>query len=447
MRVRTTRHPVPGNCNSHGEVSVKSASGNKIYVGDNLDVMHGMNSGSVDLIYLDPPFNSKRIYAAPIGSSADKKAAAKGKTAGFDDIWNWNDDVDIRLESFYDDHTDLFDYIQTAGRIHGLPMKAYLTFMAQRIIEMHRVLKDTGSLYLHCDPTASHYLKIILDYVFQRHNFRNEILWCYTGPARRQKRFARKNDCIFFYTKSENNTFNVQRVPFDKATLARRKYSETKKGGIKFKGMTKAALDEGKAISNWWADIPSGGQISRNELTGYPTQKPLALLDRIIKASSNEGDLVLDPFCGCATTCVAAQNLHRQWIGIDVSEVAADLVADRLSEDTNKSGSGQRLMFSDFTAHKTPPVRTDQQKLTWSKPKIRAHFYGEQNGNCKGCGTHFESARHFHIDHIYPKSKGGAWVVENLQLLCGSCNSIKGNKPMEYLRAHIKNRQAQHAFF
>ena len=140
------------------------ASKNKLYVADNLEVLHGMNSNMVDLIYLDPPFNSKRMYSAPIGT-------AKGVVeAGFHDIWNWDDDVDIRLESFLDGHPELFTYIDLVGEIHGPAMKAYLTFMAQRIIEMHRVLKDTGSLYLHCDPTASHYLKIILDWVFGKDN-------------------------------------------------------------------------------------------------------------------------------------------------------------------------------------------------------------------------------------------------------------------------------------
>ena len=175
-------------------------SKNQLYVADNLDVMHGMNSASVDLIYLDPPFNSKRIYSAPIGVGAKNKK--KEVRASFHDSWVWNEDVDIRLESFIDRRPALFAYIGVAGEIHGSAMKAYLTFMTQRIIEMHRVLKDTGSLYLHCDPTASHYLKIILDNVFGKNNFRNEIIWAYrTGGAGKQ-RFSKKHDVLFLYAKN-----------------------------------------------------------------------------------------------------------------------------------------------------------------------------------------------------------------------------------------------------
>lgn len=406
------------------------AGNNKLYVHDNLDVLHGMNSHSVDFIYLDPPFNSKRMYAAPIGSPAEKKAAARGKTVGFHDIWVWNEDVDIRLESFLRTNPELFDYIDVVGRIHGSPMKAYLTFMAQRIIEMHRVLKDTGSIYLHCDPTASHYLKLILDEVFGKHSFQNELIWYYGGGGASKKRWGRKHDVILFYSKSQEWNFNVDAV---------RTPHKWDSGQLRADG-SQRSLKKGKIPDDVF--IHHGVMPWSKERTGYPTQKPLALLDRIIKASSNEGDLVLDPFCGCATTCVAAQNLHRDWIGIDVSDVAADLVADRLSQDEG-NGQAQKLLFTDFEILRRPPVRTDLEKLTWSKQKIREHFYGKQSGNCNGCGTHFENTHHFHIDHIYPESKGGAWHLENLQLLCGNCNSIKGNRPMEYLLARIKARRKE----
>ena len=409
---------------------------NKLYVADNLDVLHGMNSNTVDLIYLDPPFNSKRMYSAPIGT-------AKGVVeAGFHDIWNWDDDVDIRLESFLDGHPELFTYIDLVGRIHGLAMKAYLTFMAQRIIEMHRVLKDTGSLYLHCDPTASHYLKIILDWVFGKDNFRNEVVWHYRTGGASKTRFSRKHDILFLYAK------DVQAVVFN--PIKEKAYTKSKSrkpGTVNYgAGETEFFSDDGGVYNlvnmrDVW-EISYIGSTSP-ERTGYPTQKPLALLDRIISASSNPGDLVMDPFCGCATTCVAAQNLHRKWIGIDVSNVAVDLVATRLQYDEG----GQVRMFQDFLPLKTLPTRTDQTKLTWDKKQIREHFYGKQNGNCNGCGEHFTHARHFHIDHIHPKSKEGGWVLENLQLLCGSCNGIKGNRPMEYLLKTIKARRSQQQIY
>ena len=403
---------------------------NKLYVHDNLDILHGMNSNSVDLIYLDPPFNSKRMYQAPIGSAAEKKASKKGQTASFHDIWVWDEDVDIRLESVMTTHSRLFAYIDVVGEIHGLAMKAYLTFMAQRIIEMHRVLKDTGSLYLHCDPTASHYLKLILDLVFGKDNFKNEIIWSYQTGGVSKRWFGKKHDIVFLYSKTEDYFIDLTRVKEKRTEEVLRRI------GTGNECATRATDTERLPFDVW--NIQALNAMAK-ERTGYPTQKPLALLDRIIKASSSEGDLVMDPFCGCATTCVAAQNLHRKWIGIDVSEVAADLVADRLSVDEDND-TGQKRLFSDFEILKTPPVRTDLEKLIWPKDKIRKHFYGEQHGYCNGCGRHFE-VDNFHIDHIYPESKGGAWHLDNLQLLCGSCNSIKGDRPMHYLNKRIKERK------
>ena len=407
-------------------------SANKLFVGDNLDVMRGLNSGSVDLIYLDPPFNSKRIYSAPIGTG---KGGKKKVEAGFHDIWTWNDDVDERLLAYADKHADLFSYIQIVGKFHGAPMKAYLTFMAQRVIEMHRVLKDSGSLYLHCDQTACHYLKLILDLVFGKHNFRNEVIWCYTGPSSPgTKNFLRKHDNIFRYTKGDTWVWNRPYIPYKVPRKLYKGY-ETKNAPITPE-LEAQYNERGKPLEDYWLDINS--LKSGKERTGYPTQKPLALLARIIKASSNEGDVVLDPFCGCATTCVAAQNLNRNWIGIDISNVAAKLVAERLSYD----GDMKRL-FTDFVASETLPHRTDLKKFDWSKAKVRKHFYGEQAGNCNGCRTHFDAPAHFHIDHIYPKSKGGPWMLDNLQLLCGRCNTVKGDRPMEYLNAALKARDAQ----
>ena len=406
-----------------------AASANKLFVGDNLDVMRGLNSHSVDLIYLDPPFNSKRIYSAPIGVGKGKKK--KEVLASFHDIWNWNDDVDERLLAYADKHADLFSYIQVVGNIHGAAMKAYLTFMAQRIIEMHRVLKDSGSLYLHCDQTAGHYLKLILDLVFGKHNFRNEVIWCYDGPSSpKMKQFARKHDAILFYANRELNTWNWEAVAEVYADTSTRAFSSASKWGKRTK-----YLERGKYPTDYF-NIPS--LKNTKERTGYPTQKPLALLDRIIKASSNEGDVIMDPFCGCATTCVAAQNLNRNWIGIDISEVAAKLVAERLSYDGDI-----KQLFTDFVASAQLPHRTDLKKFDWSKAKVRKHFYGEQAGNCNGCRTHFDHPRHFHIDHIYPDSKGGQWQLDNLQLLCGNCNSIKGDRPMEYLNVALKARNAK----
>ena len=406
-------------------------SANKLFVGDNLDIMRGLNSGSVDLIYLDPPFNSKRIYSAPIGiGKADAKGKRKKVEATFNDIWTWNEDVDVRLLAYADDHAELFTYIQSIGKIHGAAMKAYLTFMAQRIIEMRRVLKDSGSLYLHCDPTASHYLKLLLDYVFGKNNFRNEIVWHYQTGGASKRHYSKKHDVVFFYSKSENYhiDFSNVRMPRTEKSLARAQNP---------KGARIAAEDIDKIPTDVFVDIQALNPMAK-ERTGYPTQKPLALLNRIIAASSNEGDVVMDPFCGCATTCVAAQNLGRNWIGIDVSDVAVNLISERL----NYTGDAKNL-FTDFDAISTLPARTDRKELDWDNKKARQHFFKTQKGKCNGCGAQFPEPRHFHVDHIYPKSKGGAMVLENLQLLCGSCNSIKGDRPMEYLNDVLKRRKAK----
>jgi site-specific DNA-methyltransferase (adenine-specific) len=309
-------------------------------------------------------------------------------------------------------------------------MMAYLTYMAQRIIEMYRILKDTGSLYLHCDPTASHYLKIVLDEIFGRHNFRNEIILCYKRPsAPNQRQLPRLHDVIFWYSKGKTWTFNGEniRIPYAQSSIDRAGYaanvSKMTDGGVV------ELKDGGKLPEDWW-DIPMLKGNSK-EATGYPTQKPLALLHRIVKTSSNEGDIVLDPFCGCATTCVAAQQLDRKWIGIDIEKQAVNILIERLSNDAG--------FFKDFVNTTIVPQRTDIQIIEPIK-SVKERLYQEQNGLCNGCMTHFE-IRNLEIDHIIPKAKGGGDYYENYQLLCGSCNREKGDRTMEYLRMKIKARE------
>lgn len=402
---------------------------NTLYTEDNLYVMNGMNSESVDLIYTDPPFNSKRLYIAPIGN----------KSVGFKDIWTWQD-VDIAyLERLLQEHRSLAEFIGSIQISHSKPMASYICFMAQRIIEIHRVLKARGTLYLHVDPTASHYLKILCDFVFGKNNFRNEIVWCYTGPSNYVKDFPRKHDIILRYTKSNDFVFNRDKIRIPYKSLHSDAGKEAKiwgeTGKLQDKKTRAKYLKRGKLPEDYWTDIPSGGHISPQERVGFLTQKPLKLLYRVIEASSNIGDVVFDPFCGCATSLVAAQQLQRHWIGIDKEETTADMVAQRLGDDSG--------LFTDFQHTSQIPIRTDIEQVgqKYSKKKIKEILYQTQEGNCKGCENSFDILN-LELDHIIPKSKGGQDHLRNYQLLCGNCNRIKGDRPMEFLVAAIKDRKS-----
>ncbi len=411
-------------------------NGNTLYTGDNLYILHGMDGETVDLIYLDPPFNSKRLYKAPVGSRA--------AGASFKDMWTWQDVDESYLDQLVEDYPYLVQFIQSVEVIHGKPMMAYLTYMTQRIIEMRRILKSTGSIYLHCDPYASHYLKILMDRIFGKNCFRNEIIWHYSGWNKRlTSHIERRHDALFFYSKTKSVRFNSPTRPWkDKHEYVKVRKQKVRKddddgreyvlsdagGGKRVKRYLDEAMEYGVPLDNVW-DIPKLNN-SDAEKTGYPTQKPLKLLQRIIEVSSNEGDVVLDPFCGCATTCVAAQQLGRNWIGIDISEKAAELVVDRLSDEAG--------LFTDFIHLDRPPQRTDLEQCTPDQD-AKTRLYADQNGQCNACGVEMD-IRHFEIDHIIPRAKHGGDYYENYQLLCGHCNRTKGDRPMEYLRAKIRRR-------
>ena len=455
-----------------------------LFTGDNLDVMRGLNSASVDLIYLDPPFNSNRDYAAPIGSQA--------AGAAFKDTWTLSD-VDVAwIGLIAEQKPALASIVESAGLAHGKGMQAYLTMMAVRLLELRRILKVTGSIYLHCDPTAAHYLKLEMDCVFGPSNFKNEVIWKRTSSHNSAKRWGPVHDTILFYGGGGKTTWNRVLQPLDEKYVERFYRHKDAKGQYRISDLTGSGMRTGESGQDWadvdptsigrhwavpakrslpaWFVCPSGydamtvqerldvlgGQglvhwpdregmpgfkryltaksgapvqdmildirplsKGQQESVGYPTQKPLALLERIIEASSNEGDMVLDPFCGCATALVAANKLERQWIGSDLSRKAIDLVKLRLDK---LLGSLYRPDM--VTARTDIPRRTDLGKL----PNYRTHrhvLYGNQEGNCAGCGTHFPF-RNLTVDHIVPKSRGGTDHIDNLQLLCGACNSTKG---------------------
>ncbi len=298
-----------------------------IFCKDNLDIIQGINSRSVDLIYLDPPFHKKKIFTAPIGSSAEG--------ASFSDIFREEDVKDEWVQTLQEEHYHVFIFLQGVKNIEGWNSYnfCYLTYMAIRLIGCYRILKETASLYLHCDPTMSHYLKLLLDCIFKEGNFRNEIIWHYRRWTGKAKKFQSLHDTILFYTKSSEYVFNNLYTNYTIGSRERKQQGilHRFKQGEKYFVSNSAVDEQGVRENDVW-HIPFIAP-SAKERTGYPTQKPLALLERIIQASSNENDVVLDPFCGCATTCIAAEKLGRQWIGIDVSVKAYELVQERLKKE------------------------------------------------------------------------------------------------------------------
>ena len=294
-----------------------------IFEGDNLHILRGLDSETIDLIYLDPPFNSNRTYEAPIGSEA--------AGAAFKDAWTLSDLDDAWHGELAEHEPALYSAISAAEFSHSKGMKAYLIMMGIRMLEMYRILKPTGSIYLHCDPTASHYLKLVMDAVFGVKNFRNEIVWHYRRWTAGNKNFQRMHDVLLRYTKSDNFKFNVQYEPY--GDWIKKDYTYTDKDGRRWRWHTvkgeryKVYLEDenrGVKLNDVW-QIPHLGSTA-NERLGYPTQKPLALYERIIKASSNPGDIVLDPFSGCGTTIEAARKNNRQAVGIDILPFALRLI-------------------------------------------------------------------------------------------------------------------------
>ena len=469
-----------------------------IWTGDNLDILRGRNSQTVDLIYLDPPFNSNRNYSAPVGS----KAAG----AVFKDTWALSD-LDVAwMGLIADEQPAIANLLRTARLTHGKGMQSYLTMMAVRLLEMRRVLKDTGSIYLHCDPTASHYLKLLMDAIFGAENFRNEITWQRTPAHTDSRTFGNVSDTLLFYGTAPINGDAI-RIPLNPAYV-KGHYSYTDERGLyRCDNLTGAGSSQGESGQPWhgydpgaigrhWATplegkyahwiseniipgyaqlttirerlealdradmllnatsskvpqlkrylVASPGQVPSSnwydippinsqakERVGYPTQKPLALLERIVKASSDEGDTVLDPFCGCATACVAADRLNRKWVGIDISQKAVELVNLRLQQ-----AMGSLFHHGYVTARTDIPRRTDiDVPIPYRQNKHV--LFGQQEGLCNGCKGDFPF-KLYEVDHMVPQSKGGTDHLDNLQLLCSHCNRIKGHRPQEYLVARLQ---------
>ena len=448
-----------------------------------------MNSGTVNLIATDPPFNKNRDF------HADPDSLASG--ASFPDRWRWDEDIhDDWLIAIQRDQPEVWAIITAAKTAYGDDMAAYLCWLGVRLLEMHRVLANDGSLYLHMDDTAAAWAKCLLDAIFGRANFRNTVVWKRTrrgfkGSQFRAKRYNSNTDTILFYSKSDKSFFDQTRVaePYEPGYLERAFRLEDDQGRYyldepfrrrgagprpnlcyEYRGimpphpsgwqMTRRNLEALDAAGDLVFDFDAGkvwrkirprpGRIRNtlwddinetlgNEDTGYPTQKPLPLYERIILASSNPGDMVLDPFCGCATTPIAAERQSRQWVGMDIWDGAHRQVVQRMqanlqlladpheqityaTEPPKRTDSGQpaTLMLRTPTGRtlRYPPPRTQHFKLL--------HDVGPF---CQGCGADYGfDTRVLEVDHINPRSQGGTDAYENLTLLCPPCNKEKRDR-------------------
>ncbi|MEW5988236.1 MAG: DNA methyltransferase [Chloroflexota bacterium] len=360
---------------------------NTLFYGDNLPILRDyVADGSVDLVYLDPPFNSNRSYNVLFKDESGRES--ESQLTAFEDSWHWNQAAERAYHDLITnapEHVSLM--IETLRKLIGSnQMMAYLVMMAARLVELHRVLKPTGSLYLHCDPTACHYLKIVLDTIFGPQNFRSEVIWKRTSAHSSARRYGPIHDTILFYTKSDKYTWNQQYQPYDESYI-KDFYRNIDEHGRHYTlgDLTGAGIRHGETGQRWRnIDVtakgrhwmvppgeldkldaegcvywPSKGGMPRlkryldempgvplqdifndiapisahaAERLGYPTQKPLTLLERVIEASSNPGDVVLDPFCGCGTTIAAAQKLGRTWVGIDITHLSIALLKYRLRD-------------------------------------------------------------------------------------------------------------------
>jgi site-specific DNA-methyltransferase (adenine-specific) len=323
-----------------------------LFEGDNLDVLRrDVADETVDLVYLDPPFRSGKDYPVVFERRSGKPHHERERAEGFKDTWHWGADAVQAFEAIAGEPGELATALRALRSILGeSDIMAYLCMMAPRLVELRRVLRASGSLYLHCDPSASHYLKILLDAIFGAACFKNEIVWRYRRWPARARRFQRMHDVLLFYSARADNqhTFHILYGYEALAASTLKTFGKKKQRADFSSGHRKPSVErfetEGPPLSDHWdiddlddrglplSDAWEVGVIAPigKERTGYPTQKPEALLERVIRASSNEGDVVLDPFCGSGTTLAVAQRLGRRFIGIDVSAIAVGLARERL---------------------------------------------------------------------------------------------------------------------
>ena len=463
-----------------------------VYISDNLPFLRSLNDACIDLVCIDPPFDKNETFVGNsrrrrltqsdldnesrllqhwgINNESDaNKAGIVLPTSGYTDIWSWEKDVHEEwvdeLETHY---TGVSRAIDAARFVHGEGIAAYLCYMAIRLIEIHRVLKPTGSLWLHCDRTANSYIRQLLDGIFGKENLRNEIVWCYPPGGRGPKfGYHQKHDTIYYYGKTQLGKFHR---PYRELTARQKsKFTEVDEEGRHFKRYPggRSYLDEsrGSPVPDWWTDIHSLGQTQSKEATGYPTQKPWKLAERIIESVTDPGDVVLDCFAGCAYSAVAAEKTGRRWVACDINPRAwtvfkrqfskPELIVLRCNDDT----TGQQVIGSEpvVTIHGPDelPVRDDDAgdelappplQLPERKFRVPASVIPEREmlrellelsgytAWCCGFANRMPSGRvirttdNFQLDHIDPKSKQGSNDILNRAPMCQSHNNRKGTR-------------------
>jgi site-specific DNA-methyltransferase (adenine-specific) len=470
-------------------MSVKPITENTLFYGDNLKVLREyIPDESVDLIYLDPPFNSSRNYNVLFKDESGTDSEAQ--ITAFEDTWHWNPITGLAYNELRQQAPDLVSKMMESlyDFIGPNQMMAYLVMMAARLVELHRVLKPTGSLYLHCDPTASHYLKIILDTTFGPQNFLSEIIWKRTSAHSSANRHGAVHDILLFYAKSSHFTWNQQYEPYDNEYI-KTFFEHVDPDGRRWKrtDLTGAGISHGESGKPWrgidittkgrhWAFVPSEldrldatGRIHwpqksdgmprlkqyledmpgvplqdvwinippmhnlSTERLGYPTQKPLALLERIILPSSNIGDVILDPFCGCGTAIAAAQRLGRKWIGIDITHLSIALQKYRLQEmfpDSKFKVVGEP---QDIGAARQLAQDDRYQFQWWALSLVRAKPLGSQEGSKigkKGSDKGVDGVITF-IDDAYDKSKRVLIQVKSGHVKSGDIRDLVGTVQRE----------------
>ena len=497
-----------------------------VYIADNLAFLRALNDECVDLVCVDPPFAKNETFTgdrirppltdaeiaierrllASWGVRAAQDADSKGITwpddiarGGYTDIWSWEADIhEDWIDSLEADYPSIHSLIETTRLVHSDDVAAYLCYMAIRLIEIHRVLKPTGSLYLHCDHTANGYLRQLIDAIFGSRNFCNEIVWCYRGLPSTAKIWQQKHDTILFYRKSEDYNFNVLRgEPTEGSTRTFRSAMNRGYNLNRSKRMVtvfdwdkyRAAVEAGTIPSDlqpkeftggnpplrdWWEDIRILGGPTNRERTGYPTQKPVALAERIIRASTNEGDMVLDCFAGCAYVGVAAERLNRRWVACDFNPRAWTVFKRQFSKpslvvlDCEDEITGQAALSLDNTvtvhgpddlpARATPigeaspkafalPEREFKVPASDIPNRVMLETLLEWSGYKAWCcgfanrrpdGSIVKTINNFHLDHVDPKSKRGSNQIWNRAPLCPTHNIRKGNQ-----RIHLADYRVQ----